>query len=169
MTLRSLMLGAFIIALGAMFAAPVARASDENSVADAAKQKTSEKKAKRVITDDDMPSTSAAATESDAGQSGTASESTADGSESTKTKPSAAANAAELQQELESLNHDDELLRKKLGQLQEKADAATDPFRKKIYEDAIEHQQIMLDDFQKRRKDLETRIAEAKARKKSKS
>lgn len=172
-----------IIAAGALLVPGLLLAQDSQpSLADVAKQKANTAKAKKVITDEDIPSTSTPpvpAAASEASGSGASSSATTP-TEDTKSPTDATAKSesgsktggqtsklAALQKELDDVNHDDALLRKKLAQLQTKIDNATDPFRKRMYEESIETQQVTLSQFLKKRQELEHQIADEKSKSKS--
>lgn len=162
-----------ILAAFAMLATPTWADDAQTSLADVAKQKSGTK-AKRVITDDDIPSTSGSPLAAQSQPQGSSSSVTGDTDAkeaNAKTSgPAGSAKAAassDLEGELKAVIHDEDLLKKRLQQLREKIEKTPDPFRKQIYEDSIVNQQVTLEEFGKKRKELEQQIADEKAKPKS--
>jgi hypothetical protein len=160
-----------LMATGALLIPVLLVAQDSQpSLADVVRQKSSTK-AKKVITDEDMPSTSnpspatAPASGSTSGSGASASASTDSAANSKSGAPGG--KLADLQKQLDDINHDESLLNKKLEQLQQKIEIATDPFRKKLYQDSIDNQQTTLSEFRKKRQELEQQITDEKSKAKS--
>jgi hypothetical protein len=149
-----------LICLG-LVAVPIVSAEQDSPPA-AASQEKKITKAKHVYTDDDVP-----AIRERAGVSNVVSGPVEEKMPETKAadKP---ATALELQKEMDLVKHDKDLLQRRLTELQDKADQATDPFRKKMYEDSISNQQVTLSDFDKQLKDLEAKLAEQDKKEKEK-
>src|SRR4051794_26943621 len=124
-----------IAAVVLLLSGSVIAQESQPSLTDVAKQKSSTVKAKKVITDDDMPSTSvpapaapatsaatAASSTASTGESKSAADAPAKSSSASNTKAAVTGKLAELQKELDDVNHDEALLNKKLDELQQKID-----------------------------------------------
>ncbi len=152
MKTRHLILGLATLAMAAFIAIPAHAQDDSEPLGNVAKQKKSTK-AKVVVTDEDMASSSSG--------------DNADGSsDSSKKADDKTQSTADMQKELDDIIHDEALLKKKLDVLQQKADEATDDFRKNMYLDSIQNQQVTLKEFSDRRKELEAKISARKQKEK---
>ncbi len=170
----------------AMFCAPLVHSQEPDPIVAASKQKSTEKKAKRIYTDDDMPqhvapapekapapaparSGSPAAVTAVLGQAGaanvTAATAPTPGTDAPAAVPEAAPDkGAVLQEKLATVKQERSLLEHKLHALQEKADKADTENHKRIYLEAIENQQTTLTEYDRLRQDIEKQIEEEKAK-----
>lgn len=155
---RHLLLAIAAVALVTLVVVPVQAGDDDDPpLGDLAKQKSGAK-AKRVITDEDIPSSNTEATAAEETSASKPKEGEEGKQEGKQDKEPKAAATSALQKELDDIKHDEELLKKKLETLQKKAAEATDPFRKNMYEEAIQNQQITLKEFRDKRVEVEKKI-----------
>jgi hypothetical protein len=191
-TLISILLG-FTVLLG--LASLPAIAQNDSAVVQAAKQKSSPKKARHVYTNEDYPeSPEPAPSEMSAGtlvsdtkggavkDAGAKADSAApsdakdtakseDGKpEDAKADPNAKQKSKleELQAKLAESKHSEEVLRKNLDDLQEKASNEQSEFRRNMYQDMVSNQQVTLSDFRRQQEQLQQQI-DAEKSKNSKS
>jgi hypothetical protein len=137
-----------IAAAALLLAAPLAHAGDQ------AEDKSKTTKAKHVYTDEDMPSTREGAKPQDAP------------AEKADAKPEdEKLSAADAQKEYDKYDRAEKTLRRQLDELQKKADAAEDPFRKNMYTESIERQQVTLQEFVDKKKKLQEQIDAEKEKK----
>jgi hypothetical protein len=137
-----------IAAAALLLAAPLAHAGDQ------AEDKSKTSKAKHVYTDEDMPSTREDAKPSDAPADKA-------GAKPEEEKLS----AADAQKEYDETDRAEKTLRMHLDELQKKADATDSQFRKQMYLDSIEHQQVTLQGFVDKKKKLKEQIDSEKEKK----
>jgi hypothetical protein len=161
-----------------------ALAQSDSSVVQASKQKSTDKKAKRVFTNEDYPekpelapAPSASMSLSDSKVSGTkevlattADAKPAEGkSEEGKTeekKPEPKeTKQAELEKKLDTSKREEQDLRQKLDKLQEKADNEKDENRRGMYLDIISNQQTTLSEYRRNQEELQKQIENEKNKK----
>jgi len=154
--------------------------AQQPSLADVARQQRAAKKAKRVITDEDLPKSSTISSDSGSASSGSGSVSPASGvpataaasadslGEETKDKTAASLNTEAAgkdqrdprKERIEAIKADEASLTKKLSTLEEKAGNEPDEFRRNMYLEALEHQKGTLENMKKEREDLQKSVAE---------
>lgn len=170
--------------LGLMFAT-TALAQSDSSLVRASKQKSTDKRARRVFTNDDYPekpelapapsATGAAVSDSKGGTAMEAPSATADGrpadakpgdGKGDEKKPEAKeTKQAELEKKLETSKREELDLRQKLVKLQEKADNETDENRRGMYLDIISNQGTTLSEYRRNQEDLQKQIENEKNKK----
>ena len=171
--MKSWKLYGLLIAITLLGAAPVA-AQNESALVQATKQKATDKKAKRVFTNDDYPEQpDAAASDSKEKQAGKAdaSKPTSDSKNDPQQKVDASAKGAtekeakvaQLQRELDLSKKAEQELRDKLDKEAEQARTASTEFRRNMHYDAISNQQVTLAEFKKKQEELEKQISEAQS------
>jgi acyl-coenzyme A synthetase/AMP-(fatty) acid ligase len=143
------------LALVAMLA-PLAF-SQEGSIAAAARQRSSDRKAKRVITDEDMPQRPAEKVSPAPAPSDPA---------ATEASAPKVERIVELQQKLEEAKFYRTKLEQKLQALEEKARKTEDENHRRMYRETIENQQTTLVEFDRQRQELEKQIAAEQAKQK---
>jgi len=164
--------------------AMTALAQSDSSLVQASKTKSTDKKAKRVFTNDDYPekpelapAPPAAASLRDAKPSGvkevpatTADAKQPDGKpeegKADEKKPEAKeTKQAELEKKLETSKREEQDLRQKLDKLQEKADNEKDENRRGMYLDIISNQQTTLSEYRRNQEELQKQIENEKNKK----
>jgi hypothetical protein len=166
-------------------------AQSDSSLVQASKQKSTDKKAKRVFTNDDYPEKPelspapagpAGAVISDAkggaakdgpvavADGKPADEKTADGkpadAKADDKKPEVKeTKQAELERKLDTSKREEQDLRQKLAKLQEKANNETDENRRGMYFDIISNQQTTLSEYRRNQEELQKQIEDEKSKK----
>ena len=171
------------LTLSSLFAV-TALAQSDSSLVQASKQKSTDKKAKRVFTNDDYPekpelapASSSAASLSDTKGHGTkevpattADAKPVDGkpeegkAEEKKPEPKET-KQAELEKKLDTSKREEQDLRQKLDKLQEKADNEKDENRRGMYLDIISNQQTTLSEYRRNQEELQKQIENEKNKK----
>lgn len=172
-------------ALALTSATVTASAQNQLSVAEAAKKKASDKKAKRVFTNEDIPERApdAVSAQSGAGASGNsgsnATAATAAVPKPGETKPGTTASApaasdpknaklTELQEKLDTYKREEQELKDKLAKMEEKANNEPDENHKRMYREMLEHQQTTLSEYRQKQEQVQQQIEDEKAKSKSK-
>jgi hypothetical protein len=185
MMMKRILFAAFTLSL--MCATTTALAQSESALVRASKQKSTDKKAKRVFTNDDYPekpelspapaATATGAMVSDA-KGGAEKEAPAesadakpangkpgDGKVDEKKPEVKETKQAELEKKLDTSKKEEQDLRQKLAKLQEKADNETDENRRGMYLDIISNQQTTLSEYRHNQEDLQKQIENEKNKK----
>ena len=173
-------------AMSMMFAT-TALAQSESPLVQASKQKSTDKKAKRVFTNEDYPERPELSPTPATAPKGAAVSDVKGGA--TKEAPSAVAEAkpaegrpedgkadekkpevketkqGELEKKLETSKREEQDLRQKLAKLQEKADNEADENRRGMYLDIISNQQTTLSEYRHNQEDLQKQIENEKNKK----
>jgi uncharacterized coiled-coil protein SlyX len=152
-----------------MIAASLGYAQSEAPLGDVARQKSTTKKAKRVVTDEDLPSTSApdipapSSSSSSAGKSeeGAAAADAAESSASSEPQ-TPQQKLAELESTAVKVKRYESQLRKHLAELAEKLNDEPSEFRRNMYSEAIERQQGTLAAYKKQLSQLDGLIEQLK-------
>jgi hypothetical protein len=174
--MKRIVFAAFTLSL--MFVIPTAAQSD-STVVQASKQKSTDKKAKKIFTNEDYPEKpelSPASIPSTAGATGRDTKPGAD-----KTVPHVGAEGkpvevkldekqgevketkqALLEKKLDTAKREEQELRQKLAKLQEKADNEADENRRGMYLDIISNQQTTLSEYRRSQEDLQKQIEDEK-------
>ncbi len=158
-----------------------ALAQSDSALVQASKQKSTDKKAKRVFTNDDYPekpelapapSTSASLSDTKASGTKDASATAADakpaegkseeGKPEDKKPEAKETKQAELERKLDTSKREEQELRQKLDKLQEKANNETDENRRNMYLDIISNQQTTLSEYRHNQENLQKQIDEEK-------
>jgi hypothetical protein len=185
--MRRILFAAFTLNL--LFAV-TAFAQSDSSLVQASKQKSTDKKAKRVFTNEDYPekpeltpaSSSNAASLTDAKTLGAKDVPTAmadakpadskpadgkpDESKAEEKKPEPKeTKQAELEKKLDTSKREEQDLRHKLDTLQEKADNEKDENRRGMYLDIISNQQTTLSEYRRNQEELQKQIENEKNKK----
>jgi len=165
--------------------AMTALAQNDSSLVQASKQKSTDKKAKRVFTNDDYPekpelspapaATGTSVSDAKGGMpkevpAAAADAKPADGKpeegKSDEKKPVVKEpKQAELEKKLDTSKKEEQDLRQKLAKLQEKADNETDENRRGMYLDIISNQQTTLSEYRHNQEDLQKQIENEKNKK----
>jgi len=162
-----------LMALTLLGAAPVV-AQNDSVLVQATKQKATDKKAKRVFTNEDYPeqtdsvasgSTAKPVAKSDPSKAATDAKNdpqtkTETGSKGATEKET---KVAQLQRELDLSKKAEQELRDKLDKEAEQARTAPTEFRRNMHYDAISNQQATLAEFKKKQEELEKQISEAQS------
>jgi hypothetical protein len=182
--MKRILFAAFTLSL--MFATNAAAQSD-SSLVQASKQKSTDKKAKRVFTNDDYPekpelspapaAATMGATASDAkgdakkeapatlAEAKPAEGKPEDGKADEKKPEAKETKQAELERKLDTSKKEEQDLRQKLAKLQEKANNETDENRRGMYLDIISNQQTTLSEYRHNQEDLQKQIEDEKNKK----
>jgi len=160
--------------------AVAASAQSESSLVQASKQKSTDKKAKRVFTNDDYPerpdlapatatasasSPAAAGKDADPGKNGVAANPAATPGEAKPDEKKVEVpetKQAELERKLDTSKREEQELRQKLDKLQEKANNETDENRRNMYLDIISNQQTTLSEYRHNQENLQKQIEDEK-------
>ncbi len=158
-----------------------APAAQQPSLADVARQQRAGKKAKKVITDEDLPKSSTISSDPGSASSGSGSLSSASGGQTpaaanadsssgeekkdkTAENPNTEAMGKDQQdprkERIEAIKADEASLTKKLSTLEEKAANEPSEFRRNMYLEALERQKGTLENMKKEREDLQKSVAE---------
>lgn len=167
------------LTLSLLFAV-TALAQSDSSLVQASKQKSTDKKAKRVFTNEDYPEkpelspapatgsllSDAKASDPKASPATTADAKPGDGKPEGKPEEKKAeakdSKQAELEKKLETSKREEQDLRQKLDKLQEKADNEKDENRRGMYLDIISNQQTTLSEYRHNQEDLQKQIDDEK-------
>lgn len=150
-------------------AAGLGFAQSEAPLGDVARQKSTTKKAKRVVTDEDLPSTSAPdipapSTSSGSGVKGEEGTAASDSAESiaSSERQTPQQKLAELESTAVKVKRYESQLRKHLAELAEKLNEEPSEFRRNMYSEAIERQQGTLAAYKKQLSELDGLIEQLK-------
>jgi hypothetical protein len=162
-----------------------ALAQSDSAVVQASKQKSTDKRAKRVFTNDDYPekpelspapsTAGVVLSDSKRGASKEAPAVTADakpgeskpedGKAEEKKPEVKETKQAELEKKLETSKREEQDLRQKLDKLQEKADNEKDENRRGMYLDIVSNQQTTLSEYRRNQEELQKQIENEKNKK----